>query len=250
MQHLKLSELKTPAPGRERRQTLMLVPGPIAAGDPRVTAAQARVRHGLLRALQEFLDRGGFTELERAADSAVAALLGRSYWATRADLLQGLVVGADGAALIDLLERSLLAGVHGALNRSYADLQALGADLDRLKYVRLPVGRVRHEVAAARWAGDVRHWTALSTPADLDSAALAEAGAPVLLVKYTPDVPEDEDTPAPRLLEARLLLPGVGLVATAAAGGTFSLAVTALTRFLCVADVAVLARPALEMERV
>jgi hypothetical protein len=250
MQHLKLSELKTPAPGRERRQTLMLVPGPIAAGDPRVTAVQARVRHGLLRALQEFLDRAGFTELERAADPAVAALLGRSYWATRADLLQGLVVGADGAALIDLLERSLLAGVHGALNRSYADLQVLGADLDRLKYVRLPVGRVRHEVAAARWAGDVRHWTALSTPADLDSAALAEAGAPVLLVKYTPDAPEDEDAPAPRLLEARLLLPGVGLVATAAAGGTFSLAVTALTRFLCVADVAVLARPALEMERV
>jgi hypothetical protein len=223
----------------------MLVPGPAAASHPPATAAQARVRHALLRALQEFLDHAGFTELERAADPAVAAVLGRTYWATRADLLQGLAVGAEGAALIDLLERSLLAGLHGVLNRSYADLQALGADLDRLKYVRLPVERVRHAVAAARWAGDVRHWTAPSTPADLDSAALAEAGAPVLLVKYTPDAAEDDDAPAPRLLEARLLLPGVGLVATAAAGGTFSLDVAALTRFLCAAEVAVLARPAL-----
>ena len=68
MQHLKLSELKTPAPGRERRQTLMLVPGPIAAGDPRVTAAQARVRHGLLRALQEFLDECSRLGLEHAGD--------------------------------------------------------------------------------------------------------------------------------------------------------------------------------------
>jgi hypothetical protein len=245
MQHLKLSELNTQAPSRERRQNLMLVPGPAPAADPRVTAALARVRLGVLRALQEFLDRGGFTELERAADPAVAALLGRSYWATRADLLQGLVVGTDGATLIDLLERGLLAALHGALNRSYADLQALGADLDLLKYVRLPVERVRHEVAAARWAGDVRHWTAPSTPADLDGAALAEAGAPVLLVKYTPDAPEDADAPPPRLLEARLLLPGVGLVATAAHGGTFSLDVAALTRFLCAAEVAVLARPAL-----
>jgi len=245
MQHLKLSELKTSAPNRERRQTLMLVPGPAAASDPLVTAAQARVRHGLLRALQDFLDRAGFTELERTTDPAVAAVLGRSYWATRADLLQGLIVDADGATLIDLLERGLLAGLHGALNRGYADLQALGADLDRLKYVRLPVERVRHEVAAARWAGDVRHWTAPSTPADLDGAALAEAGAPILLVKYTPDAPEDDDAPAPRLLEARLLLPGASLVATAAAGGTFSLDVAALTRFLCAADVAVLARPAL-----
>ncbi|HEX6608612.1 MAG TPA: hypothetical protein VF276_17050 [Chloroflexia bacterium] len=245
MQHLKLSELKTPAPRRERRQNLMLVPGPARSADPLATAARARVRHALVRALQEFLDRAGFTELERAADPAVAALLGRSYWATRADLLQGLAVGADGATLLDLLERGLLAGLHGALNRGYADLQALGADLDRLKYVRLPVERVRHEVAAARWAGDVRHWTAPSTPADLDGAALAEAGAPVLLVKYTPDALEDEDAPAPRLLEARLLLPGVGLVATAADGGMLSLDVAALTRFLCAAEVAVLARPAL-----
>ncbi|HET7080591.1 MAG TPA: hypothetical protein VFM49_24410, partial [Chloroflexia bacterium] len=143
MQHLKLSELKTQAPSRERRQNLMLVPGPAAAADPQTTAAQARVRHALVRALQEFLDRAGFTELERAAGPAVAALLGHSYWATRADLLQGLVADADGATLLDLLERGLLAGLHGALNRGYADLQALGADLDRLKYVRLPVERVR-----------------------------------------------------------------------------------------------------------
>ena len=39
----------------------------------------------------------------------------------------------------------MLAGLHGALNRGYPDLQALGADLDRLKYVRLPVERERRE---------------------------------------------------------------------------------------------------------
>jgi hypothetical protein len=138
-----------------------------------------------------------------------------------------VLVGAAGPVLIDLLERALLAGLHGALNRAAADLQALNADLDRVKYVRLPVRRVRP-------LGDL--------PSPRETAILKEAGEPVLLVQYTDD---DPAAAGPQLVNARLLLPGVGCVATASMDGAFSFDVGALARFVGAAEVAVLARPAL-----
>ncbi len=130
--------------------------------------------------------------------------------------------------------------MHGTLNRAEADLRLLGADLDRLKYLRLPLRRVRHDDPAAV------AWTT-APPALLgadETRILAAVGEPALLLRYAADAREcDPDAVAPILLEARLLLPGVGLVASAGADGRFRFDLHALTRFLCTAEIAVLARP-------
>lgn len=230
MHYLKLSHLKLAA---ARRPGLRLVPPGAVAPDPAALVAGARVRHALLRSVQEFLDRAGFTELAGAPAAALAAGLGRACWRA-GDTLRGRVPGADGRVLVDLLERGLLAALHGTLSRAYSDLTTLGVDLDRLKYLSLPLRRMRVDDAEAR----------LGRAAGLAGAVLAEAGEPVLLVEYSAAA-LGPDAPAPHLLAARILLPGGGLVASATADGGFHLDLAALTRFLCQAEVVVLARPAL-----
>jgi len=249
MHHAKLSDLRASVPPARRRADLALVPAPGAASLAQ-RAAVARVRQALARTWQEFLDRAGFVELDRPADAALAAHLGRTCWTTRDGQIHGQVAGADGAALIDLLERGLASAIHGALSRAYSDLQTLGVDLDRLKYLHLPITRRRQAADPAHRAADLRTW--VPTPAglarDRAGAVLAEAGEPVLVVTYTDAPVEDADGAAPVLLAARLLLPGAGCVATATQGGIFDVDLAALTQFLCAARVAVLARPALALK--
>jgi len=243
MQQPKLGELRL-QPARRRPGLALVPPAPAPAG-PRLAAA-ARVRHALLRTMQEFLDRAGCVELASAPDDALAADLGRTSWPASAGVVAGHLAGADDAALIDLLERGRLAALHGTLSRAYGDLQALEVDLDMLKYLRLPVRRVPTPGAAARGpAGEtlVRRPAPWSGPSD--RGVMAEAGEPVLLVAYAPDQRDsDPDAAAPELQRARLLLPDVGCVATAARGGRFSFDLAALATFLTTPRVAVLARPA------
>ena len=119
MQHPKVSDLR--AARAPRRPSLSLAPA--AEPDLARAAAEARVRHALVRSVQEFLDRAGCVELDRPAGAALAATLGRVCWPARGGVIQGALVGADGATLIDLLERGLIAALHGALSRAYADLE-------------------------------------------------------------------------------------------------------------------------------
>ena len=243
MQYPQVSEWDLVA-APEPRPGLMLVPKVAAGPDPATLAAQARVRHALLRVVQEFLDRAGFTELERAPDAPLAALLERTCWPTRDGEIAGWLVGADAPALLDLLERGLLAGLQGVLNRAAADLLALGVDLDRLKYLRLPLRRVREADAPPAWSDAPALWPLGPIPAaDRDAAVLAMAGEPVVLVQPATEDPGGAAGAA--LLGARLLLPGVGLVASANQDGHFRLDLPALTRFVCAAETARLARPAL-----
>jgi len=224
-----------------RRSDLTLLPTLPAAAGVAEAAAQTRVRHALTRSVEEALDRAGFTQADGPLPTALAVHLGRTCWPTRTGLAGQIAgAGADGAALIDLLERGLLLALHGTLNRAAADLALLGVDLDRLKYLRLPLRRVRHDdPAAAPWTA--APWALLGAS---ENRILAAVGAPALLLRYAPAalVP-DPAAPAPALLDARLLLPGVGLVATAGADGHFCFDLRALARFLCATTVAVLARP-------
>ncbi len=222
-----------------RRPDLTLLPARAAGFAPAAAAAQARVYHALTRSIEEFLDRAGFTQADGPLPAAVAAHLERTCRPTRTGVA-GYWVGAGGAALIDLLERSLIAALHGTLNRAAADLDTLGVDSDRLKYLRLPLRRVRADAApAAAWTGAA--WALLETG---ETRILAAVGEPALLLRYAPDSRDtDPDAPVPTLLEARLLLPGVGLVATAGEDGRFRFDLHALARFLCATEIAVLARP-------
>ncbi|HUS17508.1 MAG TPA: hypothetical protein VM536_21135, partial [Chloroflexia bacterium] len=175
MQYPKLSDLRhTPRP------ELVIMPAPLP--DVARQAATAHVRHGLVRSLQGFLDRAGCVELEHPAHFALAAHLRRACWSTRTGGIAGLIPGASDALLIDLLERGLLATLHGTLDRAATELQALGVDCDRLKYLRLPVRRL-HADAGATVARDV--WPGLLP--DAESRILAETGEPLLMLAYTPD---------------------------------------------------------------
>ncbi len=224
-----------------RRPDLTLLPAPAAGAGVAEVAAQARVRHALTRSVEETLDRAGFTQADGPLPAALAAHLERTCWPTRTGLAGQIAsAGADGVALIDLLERGLLLALHGTLNRAEADLALLGVDLDRLKYLRLPLRRVRHDdPAAAAWSA-----APLALLGAGEIGILTAVGEPALWLRYAPDARDtDPDAPAPALLEARLLLPGVGLVATAGADGRFRFDLHALARFLCLAEVAVLAQP-------
>jgi hypothetical protein len=243
MQHPKVSDLRA---ARPPRRPGLLAP-PASGPDLARAAAEARVRHAVVRSVQEFLDRAGCVELDHPADAALAATLGRVCWPGRGAVTQGLLAGADGATLLDLLERGLIAALHGALSRAYADLQTLGVDLDLLKYVRLPVQRVPRDVATARWTSDVAAWAGAQVGlAGAAGEIVAEIAEPTLVVSYSAGrCDDDPDGAAPCLREARLLLPGAGCVAAATEGGAFSFDTQALTRFVCAARIVVLARPAL-----
>lgn len=221
-----------------RRPDLTLLPLPDMESAVARAAAQARVRHAVARGLDEFLDRSGFIGTDGPPPPALAAALGRACWTVRGEV-GGLLAGADGAALIDLLERGLLLAIQGAVLRAADEIGTLGADLERIKYLRLPVRRVRHD------APELAHIDPSGgLPGGAEARILERIGEPVLWTRYAPDSREDGgEVPGPALREARLLLPGVGLVAAAEEHGAFHFDLGALTRFVCQADVAMLARP-------
>src|SRR5215218_755134 len=183
MQYLEIDDLASVVALIDARPDLTLV-GKDARPDPAVAAVQARVRHALRRAVQEFLDRTGFVELDGAPDGALVAQLERTCWLAPDGEIEGLLAGGNGPALLDLLERGLLAALHGTLNRAYADLQTLGVDLDRLKYVCLPVRRMRRPAPVARPVA--AHRDGAESLAAGESSLLAETGEPILLVQYAP----------------------------------------------------------------
>ena len=200
------------------RPGLTVVPRRAPAGSAGRMAAQARVRHALRRALQEFLDYSGFVELDTPPDATLATVLGRTCWPTPDGGVAGWLDGAEAPALIDLLERGLTAALHGTLARAYDDFARLGVDRDRLKYVQLPLAR--------RCAAP--------------DAPIAE---PILLLQGAPDAGGPCGTATSRR-DARVLLPRAGCVADATSGGAFRFDLAALLAFLCWTEVAALARPA------